>query len=254
MQLDLSPPSKRYSSPSQQARVITESWAADNLFCPSCPSPLLTRSAAGTPAVDFACPRCKSIFQLKSRSSAFGAKIVDAAYSAMRNAILNDRTPNLFALHYHPGHWQVRNLFLIPRFAFPLTVIEKRNPLGRNARRAGWVGCNILLDRIPVDARIPIVVDGATRSPAEVRERFRRLTPLADISVEKRGWTLDVLNVVRSLRKNEFALDEVYAFERELFRLHPGNRHIRDKIRQQLQILRNLHLLEFLTPGSYRLT
>jgi hypothetical protein len=29
--------------------------------------------------------------------------------------------------------------------------------------------------------------------------------------------------------------------------------HIRDKIRQQLQLLRDLGLLEFLGPGSYRL-
>jgi len=29
--------------------------------------------------------------------------------------------------------------------------------------------------------------------------------------------------------------------------------HVRDKIRQQLQVLRDLNLLEFLAPGSYRL-
>ena len=29
--------------------------------------------------------------------------------------------------------------------------------------------------------------------------------------------------------------------------------HIRNKIRQQLQVLRDLNLLEFLSPGSYRL-
>ena len=33
----------------------------------------------------------------------------------------------------------------------------------------------------------------------------------------------------------------------------PPFRHVRDKIRQQLQVLRDLGLLEFLTPGSYRL-
>ncbi|HXL22673.1 MAG TPA: hypothetical protein VOA78_09410 [Candidatus Dormibacteraeota bacterium] len=34
---------------------------------------------------------------------------------------------------------------------------------------------------------------------------------------------------------------------------HPNNAHIRDKIRQQLQLLRDLGLLQFLVPGSYRL-
>ncbi len=33
--------------------------------------------------------------------------------------------------------------------------------------------------------------------------------------------------------------------------LHPGNRHIRDKIRQQLQILRDAGLLLHLQPGLW---
>ena len=45
-----------------------------------------------------------------------------------------------------------------------------------------------------VDARAtdPIIVP-----PAEVREKFKRVKPLKDISVTQRGWTLDVLNIVR---------------------------------------------------------
>ena len=50
-----------------------------------------------------------------------------------------------------------------------------------------------------------------------------------------------------------FTLDDVYAHEDELAALHPGNRHVRDKIRQQLQVLRDMGLLQFLSPGSYRL-
>ena len=34
--------------------------------------------------------------------------------------------------------------------------------------------------------------------------------------------------------------------------LHPDNRHVRDKIRQQLQVLRDLGLVEFLGRGRYR--
>jgi len=64
--------------------------------------------------------------------------------------------------------------------------------------------------------------------------------------VEKRGWTLDVLQVVQSLGKMEFTLGEVYAHAGSLAKLHPQNRHVRDKIRQQLQVL--------LGRGSYRLS
>jgi type II restriction enzyme len=172
----------------------------------------------------------------------------------MKNAILTDRTPNLYVLHYDLTAWTVRTVILIPHFAFALSAIERRPPLAPTARRAGWVGCNILLSKIPQDARIRIVADGAFRPAAEVRRAYLRLRPLENLKVEKRGWTLDVLNVVRSLNKPEFSLSDVYTRADELSKLHPDNRHVRDKIRQQLQVLRDLGLLSFLGSGSYRLT
>jgi type II restriction enzyme len=156
-------------------------------------------------------------------------------------------------LHYHLSKWTVVNVILIPRFAFPISAIEKRKPLAQTARRAGWVGCNILLHAIPPDARIKIVSDGKPVAPAVVREQYARVRPLAKIKAEQRGWTLDVLNVVRSLGKSEFDLAEVYKSDAKLAKLHPANRHVRDKIRQQLQVLRDLGLLEFLGGGEYRL-
>ncbi len=39
-----------------------------------------------------------------------------------------------------------------------------------------------------------------------------------------------MLNVVRGLNKQEFALQEVYAFAVQLQKLHPDNRHVPDKI------------------------
>jgi hypothetical protein len=35
----------------------------------------------------------------------------------------------------------------------------------------------------------------------------------------------------------------------QLQALHPANRHVRDKIHQQLQVLRDLGFVEFLPPG-----
>jgi type II restriction enzyme len=52
---------------------------------------------------------------------------------------------------------------------------------------------------------------------------------------------------------NEFANEDVYGFARELERLHPGNRHIKDKIRQQLQVLRDRHLLVHVDRNCWRL-
>ena len=109
------------------------------------------------------------------------------------------------------------------------------------------------LGNIPLDARIPIILDGVASSPSEVRRRYAKLRPLGNLSLEKRGWTLDVLNVVRSIGETEFSLKDAYAFEGQLARLHPTNRHIRDKIRQQLQILRDLGFVTFLGGGNYGL-
>ncbi len=243
----------RYKSASQRARVGTEAWGALNFFCPACESPRLRSSPQGTAAIDYFCPACDSPFQLKSQSKPLGSKIVDAAYSEMKRAILEDRTPNLFVLHYDLDTWAVRTVLLVPHFAFALSAVERRKPLASTARRAGWVGCNILLDRIPMHARISVVSEGSPLTPREVRKSYDRLRPLEKLQVEKRGWTLDVLQVVQSLGKLEFTLADVYAYADALARLHPNNLHIRDKIRQQLQVLRDLGLLTFLGGGDYRL-
>jgi type II restriction enzyme len=67
------------------------------------------------------------------------------------------------------------------------------------------------------------------------------------------GWTNDVRDVVRSLKKKQFVLSDVYDHADELARLHPNNHHVREKIRQQLQVLRDSGVLEFLGDGEYRL-
>jgi type II restriction enzyme len=171
----------------------------------------------------------------------------------MKRAISQGQTPNLFLLQYTRPDLLVKNVMLIPHFAFTASILEKRKPLSPDAERAGWVGCNFMLDRVPLDAQIHMIQDGNVASAARVREKYKRLRPLEKFKVEKRGWTLDVLNVVRSIRKQSFELSDVYALENSLAMLHPENRHIRDKIRQQLQVLRDLGLLEFLGNGSYKL-
>jgi type II restriction enzyme len=189
---------------------------------------------------------------LKSKSSSFGSRVQDGAYEAMKKSMRSDRTPNLFLLHYKLPQFRVQNVLLIPHFVFTESILEKRKPLSATARRAGWVGCNFLLDKIPSDARIAVVEDGKPSPAASVRRAYNRLRPLEKLQADKRGWTLDVLNVVRSLNKTEFSLSDVYERADELSRLHPNNAHVRDKIRQQVQVLRDLGLLAFLDRGRYR--
>jgi type II restriction enzyme len=242
-----------YTSGAQRTRVVSEAWGERNLYCVNCSSAGLRRAAPNTQAIDFTCPECASPFQLKSQAQPFSSRIADAAYGAMCRAIMENRTPNLMVLHYDRARWEVENLILVPRFVFSLSLLQRRKPLGPRARRRGWIGCNILLANVPPDGRIPIVAGGVATSPAWVREQYARLRPLGRLGHEARGWTLDVLNVLRRLGKGEFTLAEVYARGEELRRLHPQNRYVEAKIRQQLQRLRDMGFLEFLGGGSYRI-
>jgi type II restriction enzyme len=57
----------------------------------------------------------------------------------------------------------------------------------------------------------------------------------------------------RGVPTNTFTTSDVYAFTRELEKLHPDNRHVRDKIRQQLQVLRDMGFLRHVERGLWRL-
>lgn len=65
-------------------------------------------------------------------------------------------------------------------------------------------------------------------------------------------WKKDVFECLLELDKDVFSLEEVYSFERKLKRLHPNNQNIKPKIRQQLQFLRDIGLVEFVKPGLYK--
>lgn len=66
------------------------------------------------------------------------------------------------------------------------------------------------------------------------------------------GWFEDVMDCVDDIKKDEFTLSDVYEYVDALSALHPENKHVRDKIRQQLQKLRDAGYLEFTDRGRYR--
>jgi type II restriction enzyme len=60
-----------------------------------------------------------------------------------------------------------------------------------------------------------------------------------------------VLRLVKKLGKRRFSLSEAYEFAPELAKLHPRNRNVEPKIRQQLQVLRDMGLLRFVSREEY---
>lgn len=243
---------EKYTRKSQKARVMSEKWMEEHGFCPRCGAPL-DKLKNNTPAADFRCRnnKCGKIFELKCKKGKFGHKIPGGAYNAMIARINNGENPDLLMMNYSVN-LMVTDLAVVPNFFFTTDVIEKRKPLCAKASRAGWVGCNILIDGIPRQGKLPIIMGGAFIGKEQAISGYRRLTPLETRDIERRGWLFDVLRCVNAVAGEEFCLADIYAFEEKLMAKHAGNRHIKDKIRQQLQILRDYGVIEFSGRGRYR--
>lgn len=68
-------------------------------------------------------------------------------------------------------------------------------------------------------------------------------------------WESDVREIIEGnwRRGSTFTLRELYAVGRHLKKRHPENRHVEEKIRQTLQRLRDLRLIDFIDQnGTYR--
>jgi len=246
--------SLRYVSKTQRARVITEGWTAANLYCPVCGEPHLAQFEANRPMADFHCEHCGAQFEQKSfekSPSHLPRKINGSGYDAMMKRLESSENPHLLLLYHKDG--KVNNLVLIPKYFLTTSIVEKRKPTWPKGRSAPWIGSHIWLAGIPECGKIYIIKDGEPEDPDKVLELYRKTTPLKTADLESTGWLLDVLKCVEMIGTPTFSLSQLYAFESDLKKMHPGNRHIKDKIRQQLQLLRDKGFIEFDGRGEYRI-
>ena len=251
MNLTLPTPPIELRSASQVARVITEKWTENNFYCPSC-GWSLSPYRAGTKVSDFYSINCNEIFQLKSLSRPFSNLILGSEYHTTLASVEGGTHPSLILIHYDRPKSTVKNLSLIHRACITPSCIVARRPLAPSAKRAGWQGCTISVERIPQLGRIKVISEGRIiQDKSSVLHQWKRSESLLKTRPDNRGWLADVLRCVeRSL--SVFTLVDIYGFEAELAQKHPDNHNIRPKIRQQLQLLRNLGLVEFLGSGNYR--
>ena len=239
-----------YTSQSQRSRVLSEAWFAENGYCLACEANKLTQSAPNTKATDFSCLVCGHRYELKTFLKRPPKSLPDGAYSSLMNRINSHSAPTLCLLERNIS-WQIQSLVAIHSCFLTPWAVEQRPPLSQKARRAGWVGCNIRLDRIPPDGEIMLIESGVVFPEADVRKRFQRYLPLASLTMAQRGWAALTLGIVRRLEKRTFFLSDLYAREAEFETVYPHNRHVREKIRQQLQYLRDLGILTFKGSGRY---
>jgi len=241
---------QNYKNNSQIARVLTENWFSSEMYCPCCLNKKIVYYPNNQKASDFFCENCKNDFQLKSSKKPFGKKVVDGEFNTMVSVIQRGDSPNFFILHYSTDEWVVKSLTMIPKFFVTLSMLEQRKPLSQNARRAGWTGCNFLLDKLPKEGKIPIINKEKIEEKEDVNKIWRKMFFLANKKPEFRGWISDVLKIVQEQDKL-FELNDIYKYEKYFKELHPENNNIQAKIRQQLQILRDNKILKFKDRGLY---
>src|ERR1035437_1241679 len=243
---------KSYTSTSQKARVLTEGWVLNEVYCPSCGGPV-DNYDNNKPVADFYCKKCIEDFELKSKNGKIGKKVSAGAYSQMIKRISSPEKPNFFFMGYLDT-LSVNDYFVVPKHFFVSEIIEERKPLAETARRAGWIGSNILFSKIPKAGQIFYVEDGREIAKEDVLEKWQKTIFLKKVKkADAKGWILDIMNCIDALNKKEFTLADVYAFESDLKSIHPENKNIKPKIRQQLQFVRDKGYLEFIGEGVYKL-
>ncbi len=253
-----------YKSWSQIGGRIAEKWASDNLYCPKCGRGL-DQYANNTPVYDFYCdhsdenfvviPKIRENFQLKASyrfpKNNFPKRINSGEYNTAINFLNHGVFPSLILLHYDRAMPAVEDAMLVHRLSITFSCIIPRKKLSINARRAGWQGSYIALDRIPQLGCIKMIEDSTIMTKSIVQEKWASITKLLQGNVVQRGWTADVINFIEQMPKN-FSLEDIYRYESQLSELHPQNKHVKDKIRQQLQVLRDRGYIRFITgKGRY---
>lgn len=241
-----------YKNLSQKIRVVSEDWTKREIFCPNCGNQLF-QLKNNNPVGDFICKTCEETFELKSKKNSFGYKINDGAYSKIIEKLADDKLPNFFLLTYDLNNSLITNFVLIPKHFFSFSIIEKRKALSETAIRSGWIGCNILFEKISESGKIYYVKDKISATKEDVQKNWKKTLFIRENkNIELRGWSLDIIKCIDQIGKVEFSLNDIYKFEEYLKLNHPDNKFIKDKIRQQLQYLRDKGFLKFLGNGKYR--
>jgi type II restriction enzyme len=241
-----------YNSQSQVIRILTEHWVKQNSFCPNCGNNQLVQFHNNKPVADFFCNACNQEYELKSKRGSLGDKIVDGAYNSMINRIEAANNPNFFFLTYNLADYSIRDFLIIPKHYFVAKCIERRKPLSEIAKRAGWVGCNILLNQIPLSGRIFLIENSAIVPKPLVLDKWKKTSFLKEFDQSSKGWIIEIMKIIDLIPNQYFKLADIYQYVSHLEVVFPNNRFIKDKIRQQLQVLRDRGLLEFITRGNYK--
>lgn len=161
----------RFVSGAQAARVVLETWASFNLYCLNCNRDDLDKLPDNTPVADFECRTCESRYQVKGKNGRLGRRIQGAAYQPTIDAIRARKMPEYVLIEFDTRFATVVFVDAFPGRFITEDRIEPRKRLSASARRAGWQGCNIIVEGLD---RVRIVAP-AGLSRASAREQWHSL-------------------------------------------------------------------------------
>ena len=231
-----------YKNNSQKARVMTEDWTEKNFFCPNCGNKI-TNYPNNKEVADFYCESCNEDYELKAKNLKSLWKIVpDGSYESMLKRLKSLSNPNFLFLTYN-NEYKIINFLIIPKFFItPENIIKAPRKL---KDRWDYIMCNISLLNIPDSWKIFFLRNWDIFSKTSILEKWKKISFLREQNTERRWWLLDIMKCIEKLNKEVFTLKDIYNFEPFLKEKHPNNKHIKDKIRQQLQFLANKWYIEF---------
>ena len=137
----------RFASKSQVARVAVEAWAATNVLCWRCKSPLIL-VPANTKLLDALCSRHQHEVQVKAISGIASDALLGAAYGPMAERLAAGRLPDYLIVSYDRSRATVVLAEFIDGLAIDSARLRARKALGEGARRAGWIGATIDLSGV----------------------------------------------------------------------------------------------------------
>ncbi len=118
-----------------------------------------------------------------------------------------------------------------------------------------WTADDLDELRKPVEAlraalsRVTTLREAAIEAPPRVQLQRRQMSRLVE---SFSGWLQLTMEGISKIRSDTFTMSEVFAACRPLaVSRFPENRHVREKLRQQMQRLRDLGLILFLGGGRY---
>lgn len=242
---------KNYSNSAQIIRVLTENWLKENVYCPCCGAYPVRQFENNAPVADFFCLLCQEQYELKSKNAkSIGNSVADGSYRTMIERITSNTNPSFFFLSYDKKDWKVNNLIIVPKHFFTTDIIIPRNKGIPN--RPNYIMCSINTGALPNSGKISLIEQGHVVHHDKVIEQCKKNFYLREMKSESKGWLLTIMRYLDKITDDEFSLKQMYAFEQELALKYPNNAHIKDKIRQQLQFLRDKGVIEFLGNGRYR--